>query len=266
MMENGIGAYAYSQCVVPSDADHYRNKYRDTEKQTDGTVIAIGFVSPVYKTWEEYKFVLLQNSIKIHLKTEWKYRPDYVSYEYYGTTNWWQLVMWINNCNCLECFDMDEIVVPSIDSVYKVQNEATSNNSYIDLNEDYKQKEVKACLYINPINNINDVEIDANTTISELQEEKDDDKCVFARETFVMDIPTLRLKHIDLKTEPVENSIRLVAKCKPNIVYKKHYLLKKNESGLNNRLSWDLDDVQVGTLLFKLKENDVVEVQYVKKQ
>lgn len=260
-MDNGIGEYAYRESVIASDVDHYRHKYRDIEKQTDGTSVSIGFVSPVFITWEEYRYVLLQHSQKIHLKHEWKYRPDYVSYEYYGTTNWWQLILWINNVNAIEYFNHDEIIVPDIDSVNAIQNEVYSHNSYIDINEDFRQTPVNSALYISPLDNLPDHEVSSPATAAELLQEEEEES-IFQREKFTMDIPILRLKYVDLKHPPVESSIRLIAKCKPNLIFKKHYDLISDGTELK-RITWDPEYISNGGLLYRLKENDILEIQYV---
>jgi len=44
-------------------------------------------------------------------------RPDYVSYDYYGTTNLAFLIMYINNCTCALEFTKDVILVPDLDIV-----------------------------------------------------------------------------------------------------------------------------------------------------
>lgn len=268
MNELGIGELSQRESVVMSDVDYYRHKYKDIEKQSDGSVVTVGFVSPVLEVFENYRFVLLQNSETIHLKQGWKYRPDYVSYEYYGTTNWWQLLMWINNVKSIEYFDKDTIVVPDVEVIYAIQNDVYQANSYTDLNEDDKFRKITSALYINPRSNIGDPNaiIDVNKTTKELTEpEEDSDSLIFCREKFVMDIPILRLKYVDLKNEPIEKSIRVISKCKPNLCYNKHYILSNSETG-RNRISWDPDVVQNAGLLFKLRENDILEVQYAKKQ
>lgn len=278
MNEPVIGARYISKLrsVDSSDVDYYRYKYRDTEPQYDGSVVNVSFVSPILLTFEKYRFVLLENSKKIISKPQWKYRPDYVSYDQYGTVSWWQLIMWINDVKSIEYFDKDEIIVPSADILAQtIEAEAYSNNRYIDLNEDHMIQKVHVTLYRTPIDNIGHSQftIDSSPTARELTKSELDGNetqnsytTVFCRQVFTMDIPTLRLKYVDLDDVPEENTIRLIAKCKPNLIYNKHYTVMDTPTGERKRISWDPSVVQNSGLLLRLKENDVLEIQYVKKQ
>lgn len=41
---------------------------------------------------------LYANSIKYNMDSRWEYRPDYCSYDIYGTTNLYWLIMYVNAC------------------------------------------------------------------------------------------------------------------------------------------------------------------------
>lgn len=270
-MFKGIGEESQSRCNVPSDCDNYRFTYKDYEQQINGTRVDVSFVSPVFSTWEKYRFCLLQSSKKVQMTDRYKYRPDYVSYDNYGTTNWWQLLMWLNDVKSLEYFDTEEIIVPTIEAISKVTDACYDAGGYIDLNEDAKHKTTLYTLFKNPVDKLNQIsesEVLSNSgtsnTLNELLKQEED--TVFCREVFTMTIPILRLKYVQLSNEPIEKSVRLVANCRPNLIYGKHYQLVQNNDKSLNRISWDPNVVQNAGLLFKLRENDVLEVQYVKKQ
>lgn len=264
-MADGIGKESGSMSSISSDLDLYRYKYKDNEPQIDGSVVDVAFVSPIFSVYERYRFYLLANSKTIELPSKWRYRPDYVSYEYYGTTAWWQMLMWLNDVKSIEYFIKDKIIVPDSGAVAQIELQAYNNsNGFIDINEDDKHNKTLFTLYTPPNNNLRKIANNfGSTTQSELIESEVRDT-QFCREVFNMDIPTLRLKYVDLKNEPIETSIRVVANCRPNLIYGKHYKLVKDSEDKMIRITWDPATIDNAGLLFKLKENDSVEIQYVR--
>lgn len=261
-MAIGIGTESGNMFCVNNDVDYYRYKYRDYENQIDGSRIDVSFVSPVFSIYERSRFYLLQMSELVDMKSEWKYRPDYISYEYYGTTSWWQLILWINDIKSLEYFDIEKVLVPTIEAITHLQNESYEAGTYIDINEDAKHTQTLFTLYKPAINNLN-VKKD-NSTLSTLLAKTPEVKTQAYCETFTMDIPTLRLRYVDLQNIPIEKTIRLnVKSCSPSLIYNKHYTLINDPNDKLKRLTWDPKILNNAGLLFKLKEKDELIVQYV---
>ena len=266
-MAEGIGSESTGMTSISNDVDFYRYKYRDYEQQLDGSRIHVSFVSPIFSVFEKYRFYLLQNSVRMPLERKHWYRPDYISFLMYGTTAWWQLVLWLNNVSAIEYFTIDEVIVPTPEAVDILQQEAYTAGCYLDINEDKKHNVTLFALYKPSTSNIIDLKKSfSNSTIKQLVEPPKEENVVFCRDIFELDIPTLRLRYVDLKKVPVEKSIKAIAKCRPNLVYDKHYTLTENEDGKRIRITWDPKAIENAGLLFKLKENDVLEVQYVSKE
>lgn len=263
-MAIGIGQESSIMTSTASDIDLYRYKYRDFEKQIDGSNVDISFVSPIFSVYENHRFMLLANSTIEQMTPRWKYRPDYLSYDKYGTTAWWQMLMWLNNIKSIEYFTEDTVIVPTSDAVAKIEQEAYLSGGYIDINEDEKHKKTLFTLYINPTSNIEKIKNSgAQSTIDDLVNITDKEK-EFNREVFDLTIPMLRMRYVDLQYEPIEDSIKMVANCRPNLIYNKHYKLIEDDNKEKKRITWDPDIIDNAGLLFKLKENDTLEIQYVR--
>lgn len=277
--------------TLSSDIDKFRNKYTTYELQTNGKKVNITFVSPSLLLFDRYRFYILQNSNKKKLSLKNRYRPDYVSYEEYGTTNWWALILYINDVPSLEYFDKDEILVPTMDCILKLMDVSSEIKQINTLNQDDLKTTTSAILYSPPVNNIGsdngefaNKEITVQDTVKELLSAYQLDNAGkvspggstsnynsdlegerFRRETFVMDIPTLRLRYVDLDAVPIENSIILSVKYKTSFVYGKHYKLIESKDNVYNRITWDPRVVSGSGLVFRLKEDDIVQISYVTK-
>lgn len=256
--------------TVASDIDKYRNKYSTYETQLDGTNINISFVAPKIDILENYRFYILQNSKYERLEENYKYRPDYLSYYKYGTTNWWAVLLWINDCKSLEYFNMENVLVPTAECLNELTlavQKATQNKIF---NDDEYQYSVFSVLYRLPINNLPAANTSIKDTLDKLNGNSSFNQTdtlkesVFEKEQFLMTIPILRLRYVDLKYVPDIKSLSLIAKCKPNLVYGKHYTIISNGDDKNLRLTWDPNYVTGSGLMFRLKENDIIQVTYVK--
>ena len=264
-MATGIGYEASTMCSVASDIDLYRYKYKDFEKQIDGSNVDISFVSPVFSVYENHRFMLLANSRIEQMTPRWRYRPDYLSYDKYGTTAWWQLLMWLNDIKSIEYFTTDTVIVPTKDAVANIEQEAYLSGGYIDINEDTKHRETLFTLYMLPTSNIEKIKnTPVQNTFNELVENTTEVEKEFNREIFDLTIPMLRMRYVDLQYEPIEDSIKMIANCRPNLIYNKHYKLIEDNNKSRRRITWDPEIINNAGLLFKLKENDTLEIQYVR--
>ena len=268
-MAIGIGQESSVMASVSSDVDLYRYKYRETEQQIDQSNVNISFVSPVFSVYEKNRFTLLRNSTIVEMTPRWRYRPDYLSYDKYNTTAWWQLLLWINDIKSIEYFTKETVIVPTIDILSSIEKDAYFTGGYIDINEDEKHKKTLYTLFLNPINNLEEIKLSPPTpggtsTLNELIQPNNEiqEESKFVREIFNLTIPMLRLRHVDLKHVPIEASIRVLANCRPNLIYNKHYKLIEDDNKALRRITWDPEIIDNAGLLFKLRENDSLEVQY----
>jgi len=81
------------------------------------------FPSPELSTIDKHLFFLLRNSSIEKFAPKYKYRPDYLSFDKYGTTILWQLLMYVNGVASVEDFDMKEVVVPSVSSIVEMNKD-----------------------------------------------------------------------------------------------------------------------------------------------
>lgn len=271
MAYNTINSESSSLCSIASDIDKYRNRYQTYETQLDGTNINITFVAPRLDILENNRFYILQNCVYKRLPHKYKYRPDYLSYAEYGTTNWWALLMWINDCRALEYFNMENVLVPTSTCLSELSLETQKTVETKSFNDDEFQYSIHSILYRLPNNNLPASNTLLSDTVSQLTSTTTNtdnvvDESSFVKEQFTMTIPTLRLRYVDLSYEPDLQSLQLVAKCKPNLVYGKHYTIIGDDNNDSIRLTWDPSYVTGSGLIFRLKENDIIQVTYVKKQ
>lgn len=141
-MAQTIDVEARKLANLSVDPDKFRRQYisRDGDYK-------IQFVSPLYTTYEKHRFYLLSKSIKVKLDHKYWYRPDSLSKDVYGVTSMWQLLMLLNNVMSIDEFSLEEVLIPSYDSILEISKDnknlplpldldkiQTNNNSgYIDV-------------------------------------------------------------------------------------------------------------------------------------
>ena len=91
---------------LATDLDKYRRYYSLKEVDTDETIF-VKFVAPKIIAFEDYRFYLLKNSDTKPLSPANYYRPDYVSYQEYGTVNLWAMLLFINDIPTIEDFEKE---------------------------------------------------------------------------------------------------------------------------------------------------------------
>jgi len=93
--------------------DNYGERFK-----TDNGIYT--FTSPSLWVLEKHLFYLLRHSKQITFEQKYKYRPDYLSYDEYGTVVLGQLLMYVNGAFCLEDFDLDQVVVPDFQKIVEI--------------------------------------------------------------------------------------------------------------------------------------------------
>lgn len=94
------------------DLDRFRRLY--TTKDDDKTVF---FVGPSLTIFERFRFTLVSNSKRLILEEKYYQRPDYLSYDQYGTVVLWPVILYVNDVLSIEEFVLDSVLVPSFDSI-----------------------------------------------------------------------------------------------------------------------------------------------------
>lgn len=71
------------------------------------------FPSPTLEMLDQYLYYLLTNSTEKKFDRQYLMRPDYLSFDEYGTVALAQMLMYINTVRCIEEFDLDTVIIPS---------------------------------------------------------------------------------------------------------------------------------------------------------
>ena len=242
-----------------TDLDFYRRRYTIVEDNNNEKIV-VQFVAPQLASYEEYRFTLLKNSTTKQLKPIYFFRPDYVSYEEYGTTNLWALLLFINDIATIEEFNKEVIFIPTLSIINSISTESVKREMYNDIVPLYEipvKEKAKLYYHKKPI---------FKSQIAPLNEPiftKPD--LYYNRETIVLTTIMCLQRYFDLTYEPVLESLKINIQGQPNYIYDKHYTMINGTSG-KNRLTWNPRVLSGGPgLMNVMLENVTVEVMYARK-
>ena len=244
----------------PTDLDNYRRFYT-TKEINDFETINITFCSPSILAMENNRFYLLKNSNLITLKPSRYYRPDYVSYDEYGTTNLWPVLLFINNISSIEDFDVEEILIPTKEAINTLSNriaELKINKEIVPLYD----------LPLKPTPSL----FSSKKLIPTYQTNTSQPAIIpapssgFIRETlYTVDVVMARQRYVNLTYEPIPATVTIVPSVGGTYFYDKHYAMVKGKSGYN-KLTWDPKILSGGIgMVSVLIEGVQFEVTYTRK-
>ena len=98
---------------LPIDLDNMGDRY----KTTTGYYT---FTSPDLWSLEKNLYFLLRYSTEKEFNPKYFMRPDYLSYDEYGTVQLAQLLMYVNSVPSIEDFDLKTVLIPSMQAVVEV--------------------------------------------------------------------------------------------------------------------------------------------------
>jgi hypothetical protein len=78
------------------------------------------FPSPTLEMFDQYLYYLLKNSEEKEFERQYVMRPDYLSFDEYGTVALAQMLMYVNTVPSLEQFDLQTVIVPSFSAVVEM--------------------------------------------------------------------------------------------------------------------------------------------------
>ncbi len=90
------------------------------------------FPNPSVYAIEKNYYYLLRNSYKKDFDVKYKMRPDYLSFDEYGTTSLYPLLMIVNNVQCMEDFNLEKVIIPTMDAIIQLTQD---NISYMSPSE-----------------------------------------------------------------------------------------------------------------------------------
>ena len=109
--------------TIDQEARQFKNLAIDIDKMSDRYRTENGyftFSSPTLWTIEKNLFYLLRNSRRENFNQKYIMRPDYASFDEYGTVVLDKLLMFVNSVVCVENFNLDTIVYPSFSSIVDI--------------------------------------------------------------------------------------------------------------------------------------------------
>lgn len=242
-----------------SDLDYYRRRYSMKEYDELLEEILIQFVAPKIIAYEEYRFYLLQNSEVKSIVPKNFYRPDYVSYEEYGTTNLWSLILYINDIPTIEDFSIKDILIPSYASVLNISKDMVKRSFVTEIVPQWEIEKKETAKLFYKVPSI------PSFSVQPIVSPFSPSDMYFNRENFLIDNFIARSMYVDLQFEPVQQSLIFKLKDNPNYLYGKHYVIIKGNGG-QNRITWDPRFMLEGIgLVDVIEEGNELEIQYARK-
>lgn len=250
---------AYKSKVF-SDIDFYRRFY--TVRSNDDLKTPIRFISPALYAYDRYRYVLLRDSRIRELSQQYWYRPDYVSYEEYNTTNYWAVLLYINDIPSIEEFTKDRIIVPSISALSTVLNETERNRPDTEI----VPIDVRDLANTTPLYNGKLPEVIANVKLIEENVSTITADVDYARDSFVLKSTDVLNRYVDLKYPAILESVKLSIPDKGNYSYNVHYKIIKGISSQYNRLTWDPRQLSGPGMMNIMRERVKFDVTYVRRK
>jgi len=102
-----------SRIRLATNQDYFSKRY----KTSSGIYT---FTSPSLWTIEKNLFFLLKNSRKEEFKSIYKMKPDYLSFDEYGTVTLDYLLMYVNFVYKIEDFDLINVIIPEKDAIVEI--------------------------------------------------------------------------------------------------------------------------------------------------
>ena len=93
----------------------------------------LSFSSPSFEVISMNLFYLLKNSITLPMTRKYRMRPDYLSYDQYGSTMFDLILMYVNGVFLAEEFTLTEVYIPNMSSIKEV----------LVYRQDFKNKDTK---------------------------------------------------------------------------------------------------------------------------
>jgi hypothetical protein len=95
------------------DINFSGNRYRTENK-------LFTFSAPTLETFDQHLYFLLKNSEEKEFERQYLMRPDYLSFDEYGTVSLAQMLMYVNTVPSIELFDLQTVIIPSFSAVVEM--------------------------------------------------------------------------------------------------------------------------------------------------
>jgi len=235
------------------DVDRNRRKYKKTEND-----VTVTFVSPKIVSYELNRMYLLRNCRYSSLKKDFYYRPDYLSYQEYGTTLLWPLLLFVNDIVSIDEFIGPKVLVPTRSAIMKLSRFADQYSTPIDLDLLNYEPNYQQIIKLYTSNVVPPLESQSDeATVSGV------DMPSFLRQKISVNDTIAANQFIDLAYLPIVETVELrIFGQNLVLVYDEHYTMINDSSGQLKRLSWKgsdnilgpgLDDVIISGMILEVK-------------
>lgn len=123
--------------VIDKESERFKRMPIDFERMGERFKTAnklYTFPDPNLRTLEENLFFLLRNSVELVFKPRYNFKPEYLSYDVYGTPALAPVLMFVNNIGSVEDFyNLPKIVIPSLDSITTIISDIFPETDISDL-------------------------------------------------------------------------------------------------------------------------------------
>jgi len=93
------------------------------------------FPAPTLETIDQYLYYLIKNSSEKKFDNQYAMRPDYLSYDEYGTVTLAQMLMYVNAVPSLEAFELQTVIIPTMAAVTEMLRDKFPKRPTEDLTE-----------------------------------------------------------------------------------------------------------------------------------
>jgi len=121
-----IDQEARQQANQPFDLDNFCERYRTANG-------LFTFSSPSLWTLDKHFFFLLKNSREEPFNMKYSMRPDYLSFDEYGTVILAPVLMYVNGVFCYEDFILDTVIIPSFSAIMETLQDRFPPKSFTEL-------------------------------------------------------------------------------------------------------------------------------------
>jgi hypothetical protein len=93
------------------------------------------FPAPTLEMIDQHLYFLIKNSNEKDFERQYVMRPDYLSYDEYGTVSLTQMLMYVNAVPSIELFDLDTVIIPTMSAITEVLKDKFPKRDVSDLTE-----------------------------------------------------------------------------------------------------------------------------------
>jgi len=105
-----IGQESRTRSRLAIDINYSGNRYKTTNR-------IFTFPAPSLETIDQHLYYLLKNSQEKKFERQYLMRPDYLSFDEYGTVALAQLLMYVNAVSSPEVFELQTVIIPSLSAI-----------------------------------------------------------------------------------------------------------------------------------------------------